>query len=63
MSSWGQIDFKALQAKKPQDDEVSMEMVMDTTLGRDLEYKPKFKAGINVSDDTLENNQSKLEKS
>jgi hypothetical protein len=35
MSSWGQIDFKALQNKKPIDDEVSMEMVMDTTLGRD----------------------------
>ena len=60
MSSWGQIDFKALQAKKPRDDEVSMEMVMDTTLGRDLEYKPKFKAGINGNDDTLETNQSKL---
>ena len=37
-----------------------MEMVMDTTLGRDLEYKPKFKAGINGNDDTLETNQSKL---
>jgi len=60
MSSWGQIDFKALQAKKRESDEVSMEMVMDTTLGRDTEYKPKIKAGVNGINDTLDTNQSKL---